>query len=189
MPITLQLPDGRNWEFPEDTTITIGTDASNMIRLTGPMAAVHARIRRLAGRWLIESAGDWPIQAGSALPARVCWLKVGDVIRLTRNGPEIVFEPPLTDVVLDGRTEAPVARVPSYELPNFELPSDMGDEEEDNLGAGPLAAFRESESESVVLLPDNDEDEAPDEETGDWSHPSRPSPPPLRPGPPPLPHL
>ena len=56
----------------------------------------HAMIKRVAGRWMIESEGDHLISASGSPPARVHWLKPGDTIRLSAAGPEIQFEPPAT---------------------------------------------------------------------------------------------
>jgi hypothetical protein len=102
MAITIQLPDGQRREFKQDP-IMIGRGPGCQIRLTeeSHLRGEHAQIRKLAGRWLIESLGDWPIQAGEAASSRLSWLKVGDTIRLAQDGPELIFEPAHEDVMLD----------------------------------------------------------------------------------------
>jgi hypothetical protein len=102
MAITIQLPDGQRREFKHDP-IVIGRGPGCQIRLTeeSQLRDEHARIRKLAGRWLIESLGDWPIQAGEDASSRLSWLKVGDTIRLAQDGPELIFEPAHEDVMLD----------------------------------------------------------------------------------------
>ena len=37
---------------------------------------VHARIIRVAGRWMVESAGDWLLQVGDSVPGRKQWLNL-----------------------------------------------------------------------------------------------------------------
>jgi hypothetical protein len=102
MPITIQLPDGQRREFRHDP-ITVGRGPGCQIWLPDEthLRDEHARIRKIAGRWLVESLGDWPIQAGVEQPARLAWLRIGDPIRLSQDGPELVFEPAREDVVLD----------------------------------------------------------------------------------------
>lgn len=74
--------------------ISIGSDPSSAIVLTDAgIKPRHAVIRRAAGRWMIEARAAETIQVGDAAPARVHWLKPGDMIRLGENGPEITFQP------------------------------------------------------------------------------------------------
>jgi WD40 repeat protein len=95
MPIHLELPDGRRVEINSATAL-IGRDASCQVALVDAdkLEPLHARLRQMAGRWLIESQGDWLLQVGVAPPARMGWLKPGDVVQLTPEGPKLVFDPP-----------------------------------------------------------------------------------------------
>src|SRR5262245_8158442 len=80
----------------DSETITIGSDPANSVVLTGDdrIKPRHAVIRRVAGRWLVESREGDSFQIGHLEPARLHWLSPGDVIRLVVNGPEITFQPP-----------------------------------------------------------------------------------------------
>src|SRR5689334_18330518 len=108
MPIVIQLPSGERREIRHDP-ITIGRGPNCHVSLPGEgrLKDEHARLRRIAGRWLVESLGDWPIQAGNGTPSRLSWLNVGDVIRLAQGGPELIFEPAQEDVVLDSIAPSP----------------------------------------------------------------------------------
>lgn len=93
-------------------TFRVATEAGAIIEVEGTSAAIgrdrfcaiafpdderlcgqHATIKRVAGRWMVESQGDHLLTAGKAPPARVHWLQPGDTIGLTENGPKLVFEP------------------------------------------------------------------------------------------------
>jgi hypothetical protein len=114
MAITIQLPGGQRREFKDDP-IVIGRGPGCQIRLTeeAQLRDEHARIRKLAGRWLIESLGDWPIQAGEDASSRLSWLRVGDTIRLAQDGPELIFEPAHEDVMLDSATTGAASTRPA----------------------------------------------------------------------------
>lgn len=94
MAITIALPSGDCVRI-DDSTIIIGQDKACDVSLPGETALhpQHAKISRIAGRWLIESLGDWFVQTADTPPGRKQWLKPGDSIRLTESGPTIVFEP------------------------------------------------------------------------------------------------
>jgi hypothetical protein len=104
MAITIALPSGDCVRI-DNNTIIVGQDTSCHVSLPRETALhpQHAKISRIAGRWLIESLGDWFVQVGDALPARKQWLKPGDSIRLAESGPTVVFEP----VDTEHRTTAP----------------------------------------------------------------------------------
>ncbi len=93
MPITIKVPTGKRINVDADTAL-IGRDHSCQIALPDEPALqpIHARIKKVANRWLIESQGDWQLQVGAGLPGRMSWLMPGDVIRLTETGPEITFD-------------------------------------------------------------------------------------------------
>ncbi len=79
----------------EGTSAVIGRDRFCAIAFPDDerLCGQHATIKRVAGRWMIESQGDHLLTAGKAPPARVHWLQPGDSIGLTENGPKLVFEP------------------------------------------------------------------------------------------------
>lgn len=94
MATVFRLPGG-DLAATDDEPIWVGTDAACTVRLPedGRVQPRHARVRRTAGRWLVESLGDWPVQVGSGPPSRLGWLTPGDVIRLSASGPDLVFQP------------------------------------------------------------------------------------------------
>ena len=96
MAFTLETGDGRRVAI-DGSSATLGQGDECQIRFPGDsrLLPVHATIRKVADRWLIEAQGDWNVQVGEAIPSRLCWLKPGDRIRLTELGPIVVFEPPL----------------------------------------------------------------------------------------------
>lgn len=73
----------------------IGRDPSCAIALPDDsrIAARHAALRMVGGRWLIEARADAMPQVGNNPPSRLSWLNDGDVVRLTPNGPELIFNP------------------------------------------------------------------------------------------------
>ena len=94
MGITFGLPSGERTRVEADAVL-IGTDAACQVRLPsdGNVQPRHARVRKTAGRWLVESLGDWLLQVGGGSPGRLGWLRPGDVIRLSEAGPNLTFEP------------------------------------------------------------------------------------------------
>ena len=90
----------------------IGRDAACVIALPDDdrLAARHAALRQVGGRWLIEARADSLLQVGGAAPSRLGWLTDGDVIRLTPNGPELIVNPPTPPPVVTGGS--PVTRAP-----------------------------------------------------------------------------
>lgn len=54
---------------------------------------IHAVIKEISGRWLVESCDTDLIRVGNSEPGRRHWLKPGDVIQLSADGPTITFEP------------------------------------------------------------------------------------------------
>ncbi|TWU05277.1 hypothetical protein CA54_59650 [Symmachiella macrocystis] len=79
----------------EGTSAVIGRDRFCAIAFPDDerLCGQHATIKRVAGRWMIESQGDHLLTAGNAPSARVHWLQPGDSIGLTETGPKLVFEP------------------------------------------------------------------------------------------------
>ncbi len=79
----------------EGNSAFIGSDASCTIAMPEEdhLQSQHAMIKRVAGRWIIESQGDHLLSVGDAAPARVHWLQPGDSIKLSDQGPLLIFEP------------------------------------------------------------------------------------------------
>jgi len=78
----------------EGESHSIGSDARCAIRVAGSdVAPRHALLRRVAGRWLVEAAGDQLIRIGEGRPTRLAWLNPGDEIYVSTDGPPLVFEP------------------------------------------------------------------------------------------------
>ena len=77
--------------------ILIGRDTACAISFPedARLAARHAALRIVGGRWLIEARAGSMLQVGNAAPSRLGWLNDGDVIRLTPNGPELIVNPPV----------------------------------------------------------------------------------------------
>ena len=93
MTITIGLANGRKITFGRDT-VTIGRGPGVDLAIASEdVQPVHARIVRVAGRWMVESAGDWLLQVGDSVPGRKQWLEPGQVICLTESGVTVVFEP------------------------------------------------------------------------------------------------
>ncbi|QDU44834.1 hypothetical protein Mal52_33200 [Symmachiella dynata] len=98
----------------EGTSAVIGRDRFCAIAFPDDerLCGQHATIKRVAGRWMIESQGDHLLTAGNAAPARVHWLQPGESIGLTETGPKLVFEPaqpaapPLASAVPVAATDA-----------------------------------------------------------------------------------
>ncbi|MGA2067514.1 MAG: FHA domain-containing protein [Thermoguttaceae bacterium] len=92
MGFILQLPSGKRMALPADAA-TIGQDPACDVALPrqSQVQPRHARIRKVANKWMIESAGDWLLQVGAGVPGRKLWLNPGEVIRLSETGPELVF--------------------------------------------------------------------------------------------------
>lgn len=93
MAITIGLEDGRTVTIERDTA-TIGQGSGvDVVVASKNIQPVHARIVRVAGRWMVESAGDWLLQVGDGVPGRKQWIEPDQVIWLTESGVMVVFEP------------------------------------------------------------------------------------------------
>ena len=94
MAITVELGIGQIITVQHDSA-TIGQDPASDIRIVNSpkIQPVHARIVKVANKWMIESAGDWLLQVGDGVPGRKLWLNPGDLVHLSESGPYMVFEP------------------------------------------------------------------------------------------------
>lgn len=92
MPIQLTL-EQQTLRFDSDT-IGIGTAPENQISLPADtrLARVHAVLRSVNGRWIIESREGGPLRVGNGRPAQFAWVNPGDLIHLTDSGPVLKFE-------------------------------------------------------------------------------------------------
>lgn len=92
MPIKLTV-ERQTLNFDVDA-IGIGRDPENQVALPNDsrLAPMHAILRNVNGRWIIESHEGGPIRIGNGRPSRFAWLNPGDVIHLTETGPELIFE-------------------------------------------------------------------------------------------------
>ncbi len=89
MPIRIELPSGRSIVLDQGS-ITLGTDPNCDVVLPDRegLHPRHARIRRVANRWMIEAEGDWCLQVGDGVAGHKCWLESGNV-RLNEGGYQI----------------------------------------------------------------------------------------------------
>lgn len=175
MALTIRLYTGRRITVEADSVL-IGRDRACQIALPDETALqpIHARIRKIANRWMVEAQGDWQIQVGTGLPGRMNWLKPGDLIRLTESGPEITFEEapvlvqslavsapiptarkqqpsPTPQTVVAAPVAAPAQQVPS-------LPAEVDDWFYTSAGqkCGPFSADQLKQlAEAGVLLPED----------------------------------
>ncbi len=94
MAFTVELGIGQIITVQHDTA-TIGQDpASDICIPNSPnIQPLHAKILKVANKWMIQSAGDWPLKVGDGVPGRKLWLNPGDLVHLSESGPYIVFEP------------------------------------------------------------------------------------------------
>lgn len=92
MSLTCRLPNGQRVSV-EGTAVTIGRHSeADILVLSMDVQPIHARIVKVAGRWIVESAGDWLLQVGDGVPGRKLWLRSDDVLYLTDSGISLTFE-------------------------------------------------------------------------------------------------
>lgn len=95
MSVRFQLESGEVLER-EETRITIGSAPSCQIVFENDrrVIGVHAVVRKMGNRWLIEGEGLAQVSVGDSEPAKRHWLASdGLTIRLTPNGPNLIFQP------------------------------------------------------------------------------------------------
>ena len=77
MAVTITTPTGTRIKVEADFAL-IGRDRSCQIVLPDDagLQPIHAKIKKVANRWLVEAEGDWKIQVGKGLPGRMSWLQL-----------------------------------------------------------------------------------------------------------------
>jgi hypothetical protein len=125
MAVTIRI-SGEREIVVEGDTISVGRDPACSVALPGDerIEPLHAVIRRVAGRWVVEARGNGLIQVGDGRPTQMGWLGPGDLIRLTASGPDLIFDPhflaPVGASVMPTATPplvvgtAPAAQPPAY---------------------------------------------------------------------------
>jgi pSer/pThr/pTyr-binding forkhead associated (FHA) protein len=128
MAITVELGIGQIITVQRDTA-TIGQDPGADIRIPNSpkIQPIHARIVKVANRWMIQSAGDWLLQVGDGVPGRKLWLNSGDLVHLSESGPYMVFDPkpiaPKPAVQLAETAESNKPPVPPFLQPVDRVPA------------------------------------------------------------------
>ena len=93
MPITVELGNGQRITIEKNSaTVGRGPGADILVKST-ELQPIHAKISKVAGKWMVESEGDWLLQVGDGVPGRKQWLEPNQVVRLTETGVRIIFEP------------------------------------------------------------------------------------------------
>ena len=92
MPIKVSV-ERQTFSFDADA-IGIGGSSENQIAFPNDprVKPLHAVLRCVNGRWIVEAKDGGPIRIGSGRPTQFAWVNSGDVIRLTETGPDLVFE-------------------------------------------------------------------------------------------------
>ena len=128
MVIILKGSDGTSGTFDKEV-VSIGRAGSCDMSLPYDerLQPLHATIRKVAGKWMIESAGDWEVRVGSGTGGRKLWLKSGDVLHLAHTGPEIVFTliDKQSDVCVDVPDHTPT-KLPSSNQESPPVPHETG---------------------------------------------------------------
>jgi|GEM_PF-3319979 hypothetical protein len=78
----------------DDEYITLGSDPGCVVTFpdTPDVKSKHAVIHLVAGRWLIEVRQAESFLVGGKEAKQMHWLSPGDVIQLSENGPQLVFQ-------------------------------------------------------------------------------------------------
>jgi hypothetical protein len=105
--IVIQIVGGTEVRAGKDV-VTIGSDPGSMVAFPRDARVYpqHAVIRQVAGRWLVESQGEGLIRVGNGVPTKMGWLNRGDSIKLSDDGPELVFDPPVAAGFGEARSAA-----------------------------------------------------------------------------------
>ena len=95
MPINIAVAGQSPVTFTEEQ-VSLGSAGTCTVRFDEScgVKSVHATIREIAGRWLLEAAGSETFTVGKGKACRVHWLEPGDLIHLTAGSPVVTFQPP-----------------------------------------------------------------------------------------------
>ncbi len=120
MAIQIRFPDERQVEIAAESA-RVGSDAACEVAFPNDLRVKprHAVIRCVSGRWMIEAEEDGSVLVGNEAPARMRWLTAGDVVRLTPDGPEFVFQPqsaPQRNLAVSGSPAAGEASFPAAQF-------------------------------------------------------------------------
>ena len=117
MPVTL-IVESQTLSFESDA-IGIGRNLDNQVALPNDarLAPLHAMIRHVNGRWIVESRDGGPIRVGNGRPTQFAWLNPGDVIHLTDSGPHLVFVPSSIESSVPASSKPMQRKVPVLEVP------------------------------------------------------------------------
>ncbi|MEZ6087406.1 MAG: hypothetical protein R3C05_05130 [Pirellulaceae bacterium] len=107
MTITLSLDDGTRQSFNRnEVRIGTGTDCDFAVPAIEGIRTQHAIIRRIAGRYLIESCGEWMLSKWQHSSDTRLWIQSGDLIDLASRGPTLRVD---IDAAVDHPQAAPAA--------------------------------------------------------------------------------
>ncbi len=112
MPVTLTI-DRQPRRFETDS-VTVGSAPDNVLAFPGDarLAARHAVLKQVNGRWLVEVLEGCPVRISDGRPVRFAWLNPGDVLYLSESGPAVEFQPTATTVESKTVGTAPAQAVP-----------------------------------------------------------------------------
>ncbi len=93
MPIVLNYGTELSFDLGQRASETIGTSTSCSLQLppSSGLNAEHARLRRVGGRWLLESLGDDLIRVSDNPPSRIVWLIPGSSVEFVESGTELTL--------------------------------------------------------------------------------------------------
>jgi hypothetical protein len=124
MSIRLLLESGEVVERSE-TSIAIGRSNTCQVVLENDdrIEPVHLTLRKMGNRWLAESSAPSQVCVDNSGPMQRHWLQnEGQVIRLTPNGPTIVFQPPTSPPTSPVRASQSIRPSQDVNPPTFTAP-------------------------------------------------------------------
>ena len=128
MAFTLQSLNDQQITVDADVAV-IGTDPTcDIVASDNRLQPRHAVIKKVAGKWMVQSEGEWLLRVGNGVPGRKCWLNPGDTIWLAEGGPTIIFSPrgpialpaaqqTVVPATTRNRTEVGTGRPPALPVP------------------------------------------------------------------------
>jgi hypothetical protein len=138
MSITLELPDHRRIVWEKDTA-TIGRNADIVVS-SPEVQPIHARLITIAGRWMVESAGDWLLQVNNGVCGRKHWLAAGDILYLTESGVGLIFDPQMPPETSSSTELDQSDMLPSLDEPQKARLDSPADEDEADVSPPPVPA-------------------------------------------------